>query len=187
MPYSNDRSRQPRDSRNRSDYSRESRRDDRAIDSARRRDSGRGHDSGRSFDASRMYDSARDDYEIVKARREARARESAGRNRNRDLIDARGSIDSRAFNENQEIVGYTINKEDAHDPLIETNSSSRWNSRDAQDARSAPRRRNLDNLGSTVTGRTQYGQKKEGLPGVIKFLILLIIVLLIILLVILFM
>lgn len=63
------------------------------------------------------------------ARRQARAtrrREHAG---SRELIDARGSIDSRAFNERREIVGYTIDERDRHEPMLDSpESPSRWRS-----------------------------------------------------------
>ncbi len=65
------------------------------------------------------------------ARREARDVRQRGRSGIRQLIDGRGSIDSRAFNERREIVGYTIDDRDRHDPMVDAlESRSRWRSQD---------------------------------------------------------
>lgn len=65
------------------------------------------------------------------ARRQARDARRQGRSSDRQLIDARGSIDSRAFNERREIVGYTIDARDRHDPMLDApETGSRWRSQD---------------------------------------------------------
>ena len=48
----------------------------------------------------------------------------------REVIDGRGTIDSRAFSENQIITHKAINKDDRHNPeLSSTASSNRWKTR----------------------------------------------------------
>ncbi|WP_165061055.1 MULTISPECIES: hypothetical protein [unclassified Adlercreutzia] len=72
-------------------------------------------------------DSRRLDWEAQRAIRNAQH----GRNTNREIIDGRGSIDSRALNEKNELVGYTIDERDRHDPMVDINDSkSRWRSHD---------------------------------------------------------
>lgn len=144
---------------------------------------------------------SRETYEAARARRDARFPHGAGRTSNRELIDGRGSIDSRAFNENNELVGYSIDKRDKPEPLVDAvEAGSRWSSRGGQGfasgepRRAAPRggrasrRQDLDSLSDTISGRAQYGGSKPSpaLPKSAVFLIVLIVILLVVLAVILF-
>ena len=56
----------------------------------------------------------------------------------RELIDARGSIDSRTFNEEQRISSVAKDARDRHAASVETtNARHHWHSRSGRDARSA--------------------------------------------------
>lgn len=155
--------------------------------------------AGRPLTSQESHEQALKSQAAYESARQARAHASEinayGRTTNRDLIDGRGSIDSRALHERNELVGYSIDKGDTHDPLIETEGSvSRWRSRDNASTpkhASPPRERlqNLDNISDALSGSREYGKaanKKPGIPGIIKFLAILIIVLVIALIVILF-
>lgn len=144
---------------------------------------------------------SREAYEEARARRDVRMAQVQGRTSNRELIDGRGSIDSRAFNEKNELVGYSIDKKDKPDPLVDAiDANSRWSSRGRQGfgsgdveggprrARRTHRRQDLDTLSDAISGHAQYGSRKAqgGLPKVAILLMVLIVVLLIVLAVILF-
>ncbi len=140
------------------------------------------------------YERARQDRDFLSPTRTARTS-------NRELIDGRGSVDSRAFNEFNELVGYTIDGRDRHDPMVDTTiSPSRWASRAGQDTYLHPgitqhlpssqnmhRRRSDRDIGSlsdTISGRRNYTAPKSGyaaLPGFVKIAIPLLVVLIIIL------
>lgn len=127
------------------------------------------------------------------ARRQARDARQRGRSGgNRDLIDGRGSIDSRAFNERREIVGYTIDDRDRHDPMLDTTDShSRWRSQDGYDvsrqrissgrARTRPNQIGLQ--GGSLGKRRDFAAANpaSGIPLFVKVAIPVIIVLAIIL------
>lgn len=142
-------------------------------------------------------------YERERASRDAFSAANASRTKNRELIDARGSIDSRAFNEKNEIRGYTIDERDRHDPYLKvTESKSRWRSQSPTSSNnrlperivnSLPRPnagvRNLTSLSDSISGKDQYsrsGSGLSGLPPFVKIAIPVIIVLFIILMFILF-
>lgn len=143
---------------------------------------------------------SREAHEEARAQRNARIQQSAGRTTNRELIDGRGSIDSRAFNEHNELVGYSIDKKDKPEPLVDAiDAGTRWSSRgrqgfavgegrpDAAHARRPARRQDLGSLSNTISGRAQYGNKAApGLPKAAIFLAVLIVILLVVLGVILF-
>lgn len=75
----------------------------------------------------------KENYEYQRATRDPLMRAQYGRGGNREVIDGRGSIDSRAFNEHQVLVGYSIDERDRHDPeLSSVDSSLRWHSRAGQ-------------------------------------------------------
>lgn len=129
------------------------------------------------------------------ARRRARDARQRGRSGNRELIDGRGSIDSRAFNERREIVGYTIDERDRHDPMIDApESNSRWRSQDGYNVsrqrissgrpRTArPNQIGLQggSLGSKRNFAAAGGGHQAGVPLFVKVAIPVIIVLIIIL------
>ena len=80
-----------------------------------------------------------ENYEYQRATRDPLMRAQYGRVGNREVIDGRGSIDSRAFNEHQMLVGYTIDERDRHQPDIDSvDSNMRWHSRAGQGFESAP-------------------------------------------------
>lgn len=146
--------------------------------------------SQESHDQTQM---SREAYEQARARRDVLSPEASRRTSNREIIDGRGSIDSRAFNERNELVGYTIDENDRHEPAIDTsNPSARWNSHAGQGFGANDRRGRMADLGSlsdTISGRSDYKGAKGGLaevPGSIKFLVVLIVVLLAVLIYLLF-
>lgn len=140
-------------------------------------------------------------YERERSNRDAFSRANAGRTTDREIIDARGSVDSRAFNELDKLVGYSIDDTDRPDPLIDsTNSKSRWRSHAgsgldqgsglAFNLPSATRKRgNLTHLGGSMVSRASYnktGGRFSDVPLFVRIAIPVIVVLLIILLFILF-
>lgn len=135
-------------------------------------------------------DMVKENIEAERARRDVFSSRNAGRTSNRDVIDGRGSIDSRAFNERNELVGYSIDQRDRPDPLVEVPEEQvgRWNSQAGQGfAPSASRgssfsRRisDLNNLSDSISGRADYRSTGifSSIPTSAKLLILLIIILL---------
>lgn len=80
-----------------------------------------------------------ENYEYQRATRDPLMRAQYGRVGNREVIDGRGSIDSRAFNEHQMLVGYTIDERDRHQPDIDSvDSNMRWHSRAGQGFEGTP-------------------------------------------------
>ena len=130
---------------------------------------------------------SREAYEHERARRDVLSSTRTHRTSNREVIDGRGSIDSRAFNERNELVGYSIDETDKPDPMLDTTSSaSRWNSQSGQGAEGRPLRRNADlgSLSDAISGRSDYRSARPKLADVpmsIKLLVALIVVLLIVL------
>lgn len=133
---------------------------------------------------------SREAYERARASRDARTSTATRRNGDREVIDGRGSIDSRAFNERNELVGYTVNSNDRHDPMIDhPEGRTRWRSHPGQSGlpgrRTGAHSRNADlrNLSDTISGRSDYqGQRdRAAVPLSIKLLGGLIVVLLAIL------
>ena len=132
---------------------------------------------------------SRENIEAERARRDVFSR-NPSRTSNREVIDGRGSIDSRAFNERNELVGYSIDQRDRPDPLVEAPSEQggRWNSQAGQDfsptatrGTGFSRRQNdLNKLSDSISGRSNYRPKGPiaSLPLSAKFLIVLIIILL---------
>lgn len=148
--------------------------------------------SQESHDQTQM---SREAYEHERARRDVLSMTRLNRTSNREVIDGRGSIDSRAFNEKNELVGYSIDDRDKPDPLVDSNdSSSRWNSHAGQgfmspEGKGARRNADLGSLSDAISGRSDYRSAKPGfadIPLSVKLLSLLIVVLLIVLVVLLF-
>lgn len=142
-------------------------------------------------------------YDRERASRDVLSQNRISRTPNREVIDARGSVDSRAFNEFNELVGYSIDDRDRPQPFVDsTASKSRWKShagqgfdgtRDRSSAPVRPTSRNsgvsLSNLSNTISGKDSYGNPKAGiagLPAFVKIAVPVIVVLIIILLVIVF-
>lgn len=134
---------------------------------------------------------SKENFEAERAKRDVFSSRNASRSSNREVIDGRGSIDSRAFNERNELVGYSIDQSDRPDPLVETpaDSNGRWKSQAGQgfspvtnggNTMGARRPTDLNKLSDTISGRSEY-QTKSGfaaIPTSAKFLIVLIIILL---------
>lgn len=158
-------------------------------------------DSALSFESSER----RDYHERQRAARDRRS-QSPGMQGNRKLIDARGSVDSRAFNELDELVNYSINETDKPDPLVDvSNPKAKWKSHSGNEVPQMPRnplasslqrgsRRNLASLSDTISGKDSYGSPMNGgilnsyfnLPPFIKIAIPVVLVLAVVLVVILF-
>ena len=73
--------------------------------------------SQESYDLTR---SSMESYERARASRDALSESRRGRALNREVIDGRGSIDSRTFNESQQISGYSRDERDRPEPMVDT-------------------------------------------------------------------
>lgn len=152
--------------------------------------------SQESYDLTR---SSMASYERARASRDALSESRRGRATNREVIDGRGSIDSRTFNESQQISAYVRDDRDAHDPMLDTMESRvTWNSRagqgfdsvpDSGAARSSrpprPSRAPQGNVGFTgvMSGRADYSAPKSGgIPTFLKVTIPVIVILLLVIL-----
>lgn len=82
---------------------------------------------------------AKEMHEFERASRDALSSAHVGRSANREVIDARGSIDSRAFHERDQIMGYSIEEQDKPEPAIDASlHQTRWHSRAGQGFDSVP-------------------------------------------------
>ncbi|MEC4272821.1 hypothetical protein VJ923_06585 [Adlercreutzia sp. R25] len=148
--------------------------------------------SQESYDLTR---SSMESYERARASRDALSETRRGRALNREVIDGRGSIDSRTFNESHQISSYSRDDRDRHDPMIDTMDSRTWHSRAGQGfvtpadgapvAPIAPRRprgSNASDVGfaGVMSGRSNYGgtQGAAGMPLFLKVALPVIVVLL---------
>ncbi len=136
--------------------------------------------SQESYDRTR---SSMENYERARASRDALSETRRTRTPNREVIDGRGSIDSRAFNETHELVGYSIDDRDRPKAAVDASfSKTRWHSRagqgfsdvpDSGAARHAParpqRRSEVGFSGGVMSGRANYTAPKTGLAGVPLF------------------
>lgn len=86
--------------------------------------------SQESYDLTR---SSMESYERARASRDALSEARRGRALNREVIDGRGSIDSRTFNESHQISAYSRDERDRHDPMVDTvEARTTWRSRAGQ-------------------------------------------------------
>ncbi len=138
---------------------------------------------------------SRDAFERERVRRDALSSQRSARTTNREVIDARGSIDSRAFSEMNRLVGYSVEEEDRPDPMVDvSNPKAKWRSHAGQgfgdDARArASRRLDLGKLSDTVSGSAEYGRSARGfasLPPFVRIAIPVLIILAIVLLILVF-
>ena len=156
--------------------------------------------SQESYDSMRR---SRASYERARASRDVldEARRAAG---NREVIDGRGSIDSRTFNESHQISAYSRDDCDRPDPMLDTVSArTSWRSRAGQGFDAAPeggmgthglplRPRSAGNVGfsgGVMSGRADYGAPAgplAGIPLFLKVTIPIIVILLIVILVLVF-
>lgn len=123
--------------------------------------------SQESYDRTR---SSQESYERARASRDALSETRRVHTPNREVIDGRGSIDSRAFNETHELVGYSIDDRDKPRAAVDASfSETRWHSRAGQGfsdvpdggarppiAPRAPRGGNVGFSGGVVSGRANY-------------------------------
>lgn len=138
--------------------------------------------SQESYDLTR---SSQASYERARASRDALSEDRRGRALNREVIDGRGSIDSRTFNESHQISGYSRDERDRPDPMVDTmEARTTWRSRAGQGfegvpdsgARALPvipRTRRTTNPGFTRTpvgGRGDYGARGRAPKGMPTFL-----------------
>lgn len=115
-------------------------------------------------------------YERERAVRDPYSRQTQ-RNSNREVIDGRGTIDSRAFNELDIISNKTINDQDRHETSLSTNDSpKRWKTKDSQTSRHLP---SLGNREQSENGVFSFYKQ---LPPFVQISIPIIIVLIIIVL-----
>lgn len=85
---------------------------------------------------------------------------SASPSPGRELIDARGSIDSRTFNEEGRISSVAKDKRDRHNATIESNlSKTRWHSRSGGVGFST----------GVLSGGSDYGRPESRMPDVPTF------------------
>lgn len=123
----------------------------------------------RSRNAKEMHEFERASRDVLNSARHTRG---AGR----EVIDARGSIDSRAFNEHDQLIGYSIAEEDKPEPAIDASlTQTRWHSRAGQgfdnvpDAgrahRPAPLRGMHSNrpMGGMIEDSSIYGRRRSSL------------------------
>jgi hypothetical protein len=133
--------------------------------------------------------SSRESYERARASRDALSESRRGRSLNREVIDGRGSIDSRTFNESHQISGFAREEEDRHDPMIDTVTSHKsWQSRAGQGFVSPmnSQQGGVGFSGGVMSGRADYGPQQHGfsaIPLFLKVAIPVIVVLLVVLVV----
>ena len=135
--------------------------------------------SQESYDRTR---SSMESYERARASRDAFSESRRMRTPNREVIDGRGSIDSRAFNETQELVGYSVDERDKPQAAVDASfSDTRWHSRAGQGFERVPdsgaarpgsmrvsrHGSNVGFSGGVVSGRGNYTAAPSGIFGVL--------------------
>lgn len=141
--------------------------------------------SQESYDLTR---SSMESYERARASRDALSETRRGRALNREVIDGRGSIDSRTFNESHQISSYSRDERDRHDPMLDTvEARTSWRSRAGQGFEAAPdasaprggtvvplrpRGSRASDVGfsGVMSGRANYSAPSGPLAGVPTFL-----------------
>lgn len=154
--------------------------------------------SQESYDLTR---SSMESYERARASRDALSETRRGRALNREVIDGRGSIDSRTFNESHQISGYSRDERDRPDPMLDTvNSRTNWRSRAGQGFDASPdapahglplRPRDMRGAGvgfsgGVMSGRADYAApsgRGAGIPLFLKIGIPIIVILLVVIIV----
>lgn len=136
--------------------------------------------SQESYDMTR---SSMESYERARASRDALSETRRSRALNREVIDGRGSIDSRTFNESHQISGYSHDDRDRHDPMIDTVAArTNWRSRVGQGfeavsdggvsapLRSRASRASEVGFSGVMSGRANYSAPSGPLAAVPSFL-----------------
>lgn len=149
-----------------------------------------------SQESHERYELSRQAYERERENRDVLSPQRPLRGGNREVIDGRGSIDSRAFNEHQALVSYSIDENDRPDPMIDaSNPKAKWRSHSASDVHGPGGFRVGSSRGSRVPTfansvsqgpQTGLGSLFAELPTFVKVVVPAILVLLIILLLIIF-
>ncbi len=136
--------------------------------------------SQESYDMTR---SSMESYERARASRDALSETRRSRALNREVIDGRGSIDSRTFNESHQISGYSHDDRDRHDPMVDTVAArTNWRSRAGQGfeavsdggvsapLRSRASRASEVGFSGVMSGRANYSAPSGPLAAVPSFL-----------------
>lgn len=136
--------------------------------------------SQESYDMTR---SSMESYERARASRDALSETRRSRALNREVIDGRGSIDSRTFNEGHQISGYSHDDRDRHDPMVDTVAArTNWRSRAGQGfeavsdggvsapLRSRASRASEVGFSGVMSGRANYSAPSGPLAAVPSFL-----------------
>lgn len=136
--------------------------------------------SQESYDMTR---SSMESYERARASRDALSETRRSRALNREVIDGRGSIDSRTFNESHQISGYSHDDRDRYDPMIDTVAArTNWRSRAGQGfeavsdggvsapLRSRASRASEVGFSGVMSGRANYSAPSGPLAAVPSFL-----------------
>ena len=136
--------------------------------------------SQESYDMTR---SSMESYERARASRDALSETRRSRALNREVIDGRGSIDSRTFNESHQISGYSHDDRDRHDPMGDTVAArTNWRSRAGQGfeavsdggvsapLRSRASRASEVGFSGVMSGRANYSAPSGPLAAVPSFL-----------------
>ena len=152
--------------------------------------------SQESYDLTR---SSMESYERARASRDALSETRRGRALNREVIDGRGSIDSRTFNESHQISGYSHDERDRPDPMVDTvTARTNWRSRAGQGFEAAPdggmaaplrpRASRASEVGfsGVMSGRANYSAPSGPLAAVPSFLKVTVPIIVILLVIILF-
>lgn len=135
---------------------------------------------------------SRDGHERERDVRDALSAQRVARTTNREVIDGRGSIDSRAFNEMNKLVSYSVEESDKPDPYIDTsNPKAKWRSHAGDGASARPRvdrRIDLGSLSDSISGSANYGKGSafSSLPPFVRIVVPVLIILIIVLLIIVF-
>ncbi len=133
---------------------------------------------------------SRDAYERERDARDALSSTRSSRTSNRDVIDGRGSIDSRAFDEQRRLVGYSVDESDKPAPAVDaSNPKAKWHSHAGQGFQSSRpkvnRRLDLGSLSDSISGSANYGKGNQGfssLPPFVKLAIPVLVILVVVLL-----
>ena len=136
--------------------------------------------SQESYDMTR---SSMESYERARASRDALSETRRSRALNREVMDGRGSIDSRTFNESHQISGYSHDDRDRHDPMVDTVAArTNWRSRAGQGfeavsdggvsapLRSRASRASEVGFSGVMSGRANYSAPSGPLAAVPSFL-----------------
>jgi cobalamin biosynthesis Mg chelatase CobN len=108
-------------------------------------------------------------YERARRQRAANQGMREFRSGNREVIDGRGSVDSRAFNELNKLVGYSVDKADRPNPAVDgSNPKTRWHSHAGQGFGSPDSGMRASANARRRSQRSQSVQARGGLSGILS-------------------